>query len=288
MAIRYQVLRFPDGKGKAVTFSYDDGHREDLRLADKFTEYGMKCTFNINGGEGEFGKRITPQEVKEHFLDKGHEIAAHGACHRAPGRHRPIQGIQDVLINRLYLEETYDTIIRGMAYPDSGVRRIADFTSYETIKKYLTELDIVYSRTLGGDNDTFDLPADWHQWMPTAHHNNPEIFNYIDKFLGWNVTGGYVANRDSKLFYIWGHAFEFERNDNWDLVDKICEKLGGHEDIWYATNIEIYDYIHAYNSLVYSADATRIYNPTLYTIWFETNSVLYSIKPGETIKIPEE
>lgn len=288
MAIRYQVLRFPEGKGKAVTFSYDDGQRCDLRLADKFTEYGMKATFNFNGGEGELGKNITPEEVREHMLNNGHEIAVHGACHRAPGRHRPIQGIKDVLDCRLHLEETYDTIIRGMAYPDSGVRRILDFTSYETIKEYLTDLDIAYSRTLGGDNDSFDLPADWHQWMPNAHHNNPEIFNYIDKFLEWNVSEGYVSRRDSKLFYIWGHAFEFDRNDNWDLVDKICEKLGGHDDIWYATNIEIYDYIHAYNSLVYSADSTRIYNPTLYTLWFETNKVLYSIKPGETIKIPIE
>lgn len=288
MAIRYQMMRFPEGRGKAVTFSYDDGHRTDLRLADKFTEYGMKATFNLNGGEGKFGQYITPAEVKEHMLSKGHEIAVHGACHRAPGKHRPIQGIKDVLDNRLYLEEIYDTIIRGMAYPDKGVRAILDFTSYKTIKEYLTNLDIVYSRTLGGDNDSFDLPVDWHQWMPTAHHTNPEIFNYIDKFLEWNVSERYVSVRDSKLFYIWGHSVEFERNDNWDLVDKICGKLGGHEDVWYATNIEIYDYVKAYNSLVYSADATRIYNPTLYTIWFETNSVLYSVKPGETIKIPKD
>ncbi len=288
MAIRYQVMRFPEGRGKAVTCSYDDGQRCDLRLADKLSEYGMKATFNLNGGEGEFGKHITPEEVKEHMLSKGHEIAVHGACHRAPGRHRAIEGIKDVLDCRLYLEETYDTIIRGMAYPDSGVRNISNFTSYETIKKYLTDLDIAYSRSLGEDNDLFELPSDWHQWMPTAHHNNPEIFNYIDKFLESNVSEGYVSRRDSKLFYIWGHAFEFDRNDNWDLVDKICEKLGGRQDIWYATNIEIYDYVHAYNSLVYSADATRIYNPTLYTIWFETNKVLYSVNPGETIKIPKE
>lgn len=286
MAIRYQVPRFPEGKCKAVTFSYDDGQKPDLRLADKFTEYGMKATFNLNGGECEIGMNLTPEEVREHMIDKGHEIAVHGACHRAPGRHRAIQGIKDVLDCRLYLEETYDTIIRGMAYPDSGVRRLTDTITYETIKEYLTNLDIAYSRSLGEDNDSFDLPSDWHKWMPTAHHNNPEIFNYIDKFLKMKVSEGYVSHRDPKVFYIWGHAFEFDRKDNWDLVDKICEKLGGHEDIWYATNIEICDYIKAYNSLVYSVDATRIYNPTVHTIWFETNKVLYSIKPGETIKIP--
>ena len=288
MAIRYQVLRFPGGKGKAVTFSYDDGHKSDLRLADTLTKYGLKGTFNLNGGEGEFGKGIAPEEVREHMLSKGHEIAVHGAAHRAPGRHRPVQAIKDILDCRLHLEQTYDTIIRGMAYPDTGIRKISNFTSYETIKEYLTDLDIVYSRSLGADNDLFELPSDWHNWIPTAHHGNPEIFDYIDKFLAADVSEGYVSRREPLLFYVWGHAFEFERNDNWDLLDKICEKISDHEDLWYATNIEIYDYVKAYYSLVYSADATRIYNPTLYTIWFEVNKTIYSIKPGETLKIPME
>lgn len=285
MAIRYQIPRFPEGKGKAVTLSYDDGHKADLIMADKITEYGLKCTFNLNGGTGEYGIQITPDEVKEHFIAKGHEIAVHGACHRAPGRHRPVQAIDDILRCRMHLEETYDAIIRGMAYPDSGIRRIESYTSYENIKRYLTDLDVVYSRTLGDDGVNYDLPTDWHNWMPTAHHKNPQLFEYVDKFLGFDVHGGYVAGRTSKVFYLWGHAYEFEQDGNWDLLDEFCKKISGREEIWYATNIEIYEYINAYNSLVYSADATRIYNPTLYTIWFEVNGVLYTIKPGETIKI---
>ena len=49
--------------------------------------------------------------------------------------------------------------------------------------------------------------------------------------------------------------------------------------------MEIYDYISAYYSLSYSADATRVYNPTLQTVWFEINGNLYEVTPGETIKI---
>lgn len=30
--MRYRFLRFPGGKDKAVTFSYDDGFRYDIRL----------------------------------------------------------------------------------------------------------------------------------------------------------------------------------------------------------------------------------------------------------------
>ena len=72
-----------------------------------------------------------------------------------------------------------------------------------------------------------------------------------------------------------------------DALDEMCEKLAGKDDTWYATNIEIYDYVQAYNSLVYSADGTIIYNPTLYTIWFAIDGKSYSIKSGETLHLQD-
>ena len=43
-------MRFPEGRLKAVTFSYDDGVRQDERLIEIFDKYGVKGTFNINSG----------------------------------------------------------------------------------------------------------------------------------------------------------------------------------------------------------------------------------------------
>ena len=37
-------------KNKILTFSYDDGVTQDIRLVELFNKYGMKCTFNINSG----------------------------------------------------------------------------------------------------------------------------------------------------------------------------------------------------------------------------------------------
>ena len=33
---------------KAVTFSYDDGVTQDIRLVEIFNRYGLKSTFNLN------------------------------------------------------------------------------------------------------------------------------------------------------------------------------------------------------------------------------------------------
>ena len=285
--MRYRLLRFPEGKIKAVTFSYDDGCRADIRLSQLLSKRGLKGTFNLNSSF--FGKdsnswHLTAEEIKTNIIDKGHEIAVHGNEHKANGNVRLIEGISDVLSCRLALEETFDTIVRGMAYPDTGICRVHNGTTLNDIENYLKSLDIVYSRTLGEINDSLDLPENWYQWMPTAHHNDEEVFELVDRFVSYKVPD-YLATRHPKLFYLWGHAYEFDEKNNWERMEQICDKLSGKEDTWYATNIEIYEYVEAYLSLVFSADSNRIYNPTCKKIWFEVDGEPYSIEPGETLKI---
>ena len=281
--MRYQFMRFPQGKAKAVTLSYDDGCREDIRFSNVISSCGMKCTFNLNSVS--LGKCLSKEEVEEYFLARGHEIAVHGEYHRANGALRAIEGIREVLNCRTELENRYGIIIRGMAYPDSGIRFFSNNASYCAVKSYLTELDIAYARTLGRDNDSFALPEDWHAWMPTAHHKNPKLMEYISKFIELDLSEkAYCATRMPALFYMWGHSYEFGRDDNWELLDEICEKISGKGDIWYATNMEIYEYVNAYSSLIYSADGRMIYNPTLFDIWLDTDGTLYEIKSGETVK----
>ena len=284
--MRYRFLRYPEGKFKAFTLSYDDGVKQDKRLVEILDKYGIKCTFNINSsrlGAGE--SNLSVDDIKSNILKKGHEVAVHGASHKAPGISSPIDGITDVLECRKTLEKEFGGIIRGMAYPDSGIRNYHNNSSYEIVKNYLTYLGIVYARTLGGDNNLFHLPEDWHSWMPTAHHNNPQIFEFIEQFNKINENELYSASRFPRLFYLWGHSYEFDNNKNWDRIEKICQEISGKEDIWYATNIEIYNYVTAYNSLIASADGNTIYNPTLYKIWFDVDGRLYSIESGETINI---
>ena len=286
--MRYKFIRFPEGKAKAVTLSYDDGCRADIRFSETITRYGLKATFNIPShriSDKEGGWDLTKEEIKKHFLDKGHEIAIHTAHHLANGLQNTADGIKEVLDCRLRLEQEFGIIVRGMAYPDSGIRRFRNGMGYDDVKRYLTDLNIAYSRTLGGDNNGFYLPNDWHAWMPTAHHNNPKIFEFIDEFLAIDCNKGYQSTLDARLFYIWGHSFEFDNNNNWDRLDEICEKLSGKDDIWYATNGEIYDYVSAFNSLIFSADNSIVHNPGAKTVWFNYGNTLYTIKSGETINL---
>ncbi len=277
----YRFMCYPGGVRKAVTFSYDDGSTDDLRLAEIFNKYGIKGTFNINSDRLLRGNGISVTDVKS-MIESGHEIAVHGKFHKANGICRPIDGIRDVLTCREELENALGKIIRGMAYPDTGITNFSNGTDYDTVRRYLKDLGIVYSRTLGGDNNNFALPTDWYAWMPSFHHSNPDADRFIDEFLSLELENNYHAMRHPRLLYIWGHSFEFTENDSWSLIDNICKRIGCRGDIWYASNIEIYEYVNAFNSLVWSADGKIVYNPTLYTLWFIDGNTRYSVAPGET------
>lgn len=86
------------------------------------------------------------------------------------------------------------------------------------------------------------------------------------------------------MFYLWGHSCEFDNNDNWDIIKNFAEFIGNRDDIWYATNIEIYNYVMAYNRLQTSADSKMIYNLSVIDVWAMDRNDIFCIKSGETIK----
>ncbi len=285
--MNYQFLRFPGGKPKAVTLSYDDGSLSDIKLTGTVNKYALKCTYNLVGSLVEEESRLSIDFIKKEILGRGHEVANHGYYHRSQGKIRSIESIREIIDCRTILESALGTIIRGFAYPDISPNRSAEPDTYRRIKSNLCETGIAYARCDGNAGSNFSLPDDFHSWVPTAHHDHPDIMKYIDEFVNIDLDKLYISRRDPRLFFLWGHASEFDDNNNWDHFDEICQKLSGKSDVWYATNIEICDYVNAYGSLRYSADGTIIYNPTLYTVWFDIDGKVYSLKPGETLSLKD-
>lgn len=140
----------------------------------------------------------------------------------------------------------------------------------ETLLDILKQCGITYCRTVES-TETFDLPENWLAWNPTCHHDNENLFQLTEEFVSkQNVER-------PLLFYVWGHTFEFERNKNWERMDEFMQKVSGKEDVWYATNSEIYEYVNAYEKLVYSADGKYIYNPSKIPVWVEIDGTCYKI-----------
>ena len=78
MDMKYNYLRFPEGKSKAITLSYDDGSKDDIRFLEIINKYGLKCTFNLVGKDVENESHLSNTFIRKNILENGHEVANHG------------------------------------------------------------------------------------------------------------------------------------------------------------------------------------------------------------------
>ena len=88
------------------------------------------------------------------------------------------------------------------------------------------------------------------------------------------------------LFYVWGHSHEMRAESDWEYMERLVSTVAGSDKIWYATNIEIYDYLTAARSLRVSADESLIYNPAHLDVWVEKDKrEIIRVPAGETIRL---
>jgi len=274
-------LRYPGFKFKAVTLSYDDGVRQDKRLMSILDKYGLKCTFNLNSGmfskekPNEEKGRMTLEEVLALYKDSVHEIAVHGENHFSLSSVDSAMGAYDVIKDRENLERIFGRIIKGMAYANGAYD--------DTVVEMLKNAGIVYARTVIS-TENFEIPEDWLRLPATCHHNNPRLMELAKEFYETPITW-YSWGKNPRLFYLWGHSYEFDNNDNWNVIEEFAKYIGGREDVWYATNIEVYNYVQAYDRLEFSIDGSMVHNPSATTVYIEYFGNQFVINAGETVKI---
>ena len=271
-------MRFPDGKAKVFTMSYDDGVYQDIRLIEIMKKNGLKGTFNLNSGliskndATKGSERLSAKQIKELYLPNGHEIALHTYSHTTlidlPEENIAYEYLKDKEI----LEEITGKIIRGSAYPNSKYN--------DKVLRVLRDCGIAYARC-GEQTESFDLPTDWLQIKNTARHRNPQLLELCERFIKLSPP----SHMPCAMFYLMGHSYEFDDANNWDVIETFAEKIGGHKDIWYATNIEIFDYIQAYNSVRYNLSYTIAENPSSTDVWINKNGKIYKLAAGCTTKI---
>ena len=227
-----------NGKNKAITFSYDDGVTQDVRLIEIFDRYGLKATFNINsellGLSGELvrdGVKInhtknSPEKIKEIY--KNHEVAAHTLTHPLLTELSDEEIIYQVETDRKNLERLVDKPVLGMAYPGGGINyneRVAQIIRKNT--------GIKYARTTVSSYN-FDLQKELYVFKPTVYHHLDweKMIELGKEFLE-------LKTATPKILYIWGHSYEFDINDSWDDFETFCRMIGGKDDIFYGTNSEV-------------------------------------------------
>ncbi len=271
-----KYMRFPEGRAKALTFSYDDGVAADKKLIGIFDKYGLKGTFNLNSLLFDcvnWHNRLNEEETFKLYSGGKHEVALHGARHIFMNKVPLPEAANEIVQNRLYLEGKFGRIVRGLAYAYNGYN--------DKIVGMLEGLGVAYARTTE-ETHAFDMPTDWLRLRPTCHHNDSEFKKLADKFIAGSPEDEF-KHREPWLFYIWGHSYEFDDDNNWEVIESFAKGVAGNKEIWFATNGEIYEYAKAYESLVFSLDGERVYNPSARDVWIEIRGKVYKIESGKEI-----
>lgn len=270
----YQRIRlgyFPEGRRKALTMSFDDGHKSDRNAVEILNRYGLKGAFHLNAGKLDREKYLTTAELSSLF--EGQEVSSHTYSH--PNLSHTPQGnfIYEVLEDRRVLEAASGQLVRGMSYPN-GVNS-------PKIAEQLRALGVVYCR-MGKANGSFALPSDFMFWTPTTSYYDPDALKKFEHFKNAKV------NAYMTVYYWWTHSISIEAEGAWDKFDEFCRSISGCDDIWYATNLEIYEYVTAARALVVSADQSKVYNPSAVDVWIEVGMEHpVKIPSGVTVTLPE-
>ncbi len=223
---------------KAVTFSYDDGVTQDIRLINLLNKYNLKCTFNLNSERLDRGDthvcrgtmvshyKIKKEQVREIY--EGHEVAVHTLTHPNLTTLSEEEIIYQVETDRLNLSKLVGYEVVGMAYPCGGVNnddRVADIIKNST--------GVKYSRTIT-DTHNFDLQDNLFRFNPSVYHLDFDILMELgQKFVD-------LKPEKPQIFYIWGHSYEMDiDNSYWQKLEEFFKLISNKKDIFYGTNKEI-------------------------------------------------
>ena len=227
-----------NGKNKAITFSFDDGVTQDIRLIGILDKYNLKSTFNLNssllGMEGALdrnGKKVSHNKIKPYDVKKvygGHEVAVHTLIHPNLTTLDEQTVIWQVEQDRQALQKLVGYEIKCMAYPCGGTNN--DDRVAEIIKR---NTGIKFSRTITSAYN-FDLQENLLRFNPSVYYIETEkLFEMGEEFIG-------LKPETPKLFYIWGHSYEMDADYiSWEKFEEFCKLVSGKSDIFYGTNSEV-------------------------------------------------
>lgn len=228
-----------NGKKRAVTFSFDDGVTQDIRLIEILNKYGLKATFNLNsarfGTPGddwvvEWGRiprvMISASQVAKLYV--GHEVAVHTLTHPNLTTLEEKEIIRQVDEDRKALSALCGYSVVGMAYPCGGVNndeRVAAVIKNNTPIAYARTITSTYSFELQKENLL--------RFNPTLHFLDGKTEETVERFLNLQADS-------PQLLYIWGHSYELDYDESrWQRFEELCKTIANRKDVFYGTNKEV-------------------------------------------------
>lgn len=311
---------FPGYTKKSVTFTIDDGNvAMDTKFLSIVKPAGIIGTFNlcapIRQTPDEYRKMYEGYEIANHcknhplaFEDGAeyipsdepfdpytsreyspqdpvvyktdiegiYKIRSYGSKRERPGGWNPITDKENYIRfsreSREELEEIFGKgSIKSFVWP-YGLQNNASLHAALVADGYNS------IRKTGALDDTtgFSFPEDRMAWSYNAHNKN--LLESMEKYENYPDDG------ELKFFAFGVHSYDFERDNNWNVLEEFAEKYGNRpNDYYYATVSELLEYEDAIKAL--RITDSEIVNDSDKEIFLTVNGKKISVAANSSYKI---
>lgn len=287
---------YPGYVTKAVTFSYDDGHKAyDEQLMAAFAEKNLPVTFNIIGNHVDrsyslYNSLATDEEKDAAIAEfvkayEGYEVANHSYTHPriyvesaddpdyGSAYVTDEQAIADIEQGRIALNGKFgEGAVEGFAWPFR-------YSDRPAVQNYISE-NYIYSRD-SSLSYSYEIPQDFLKWKFTVMDKSDS--KYYDAFINDEDT-------DLKLFSVWGHAKDLISPDKTypitldEFKNGLLSRIDAdRESLYIANNKTVVKYINAVRGV--RAEGRNVINDSGVTVYLRVNGKNVEIAPNSTYTV---
>lgn len=231
------------------TTSWDDGYRDDLRIARVLDMHGMKGTFYVCPASQHGQAMLTNEEIK--FLSERHEIGAHSMTHPKLSNVPLDQARREIQESKAWIEACTGKPCTMFCYPygdeNASVRAIVRDAGFHGARSTQTH-------AFSG-SDAFALPTTLHVYpFPLRPVLSRKTFQPILRsytplralgvptlaMRGWLPLATSLfriaIERQAPWFHLWGHSAEVTKFRMWKHLESFLTFVASHSGIEYVSN----------------------------------------------------
>jgi peptidoglycan/xylan/chitin deacetylase (PgdA/CDA1 family) len=238
----------PARKRVIVTTSWDDGHPQDVRLAETLARYGVRGTFYVPIDHAA-GPRMEWDQVRK-LRDMGMEIGADALTRPRMSNISERDAMRELSAGKEVLERVLARPVTSFAFPEGKLTRrltpllrALGYHSARTNVSFRTEMEF----------DPFAMPVTFQLWP----HTRREIVRHalgdgnLRGLAAWARWGAETdltrlaetilndLERTGGVLHIWGHSWEIARAGLWPVLDQVLEGVSRRAGVEYLTNHEL-------------------------------------------------
>lgn len=238
-----------------ITTSWDDEHKNNLKIVELLNRYNIKGTFYLNGQDLSAAQI---EIIKD--INKTQEVGAHTLTHPKLTEIDRNKAAEEVVGSKHYLESIIDDRIKMFAYPyglfNEPIKNIvkkAGFLGARTTKSLSISLPTDFFE-MNATIQTYPFPLrkrDANTLHLTRHLLDPLIHNFsgisrlklpLSSYLNWSTLAKNSFDKvmtEGGVWHLWGHGADIKRYNLWSDLEYILKYIAGRKDTQYLTNSQV-------------------------------------------------